>query len=54
MDASTEYFAAYLQWLISTRQVDLSNRINLYRVLGGGLADTSNENMTVAVTPEES
>lgn len=42
------------QSLISTRQVDLSNRINLYRVLGGGLADTSNENMTVAVTPEES
>lgn len=41
------------QSLISTRQVDLSNRINLYRVLGGGLADTSNENMTVAVTPEE-
>lgn len=32
------------QTLISTRQADLDNRITLYRVLGGGLADTSEEN----------
>ncbi len=32
------------QSLISTRQADLENRITLYRVLGGGLADPSDDN----------
>lgn len=31
------------QSLITTRQADLSNRITLYKVLGGGLAPTENE-----------
>ncbi len=32
------------QSLISTRQTDLTNRITLYRVLGGGLAPSDSEN----------
>ncbi len=41
------------QTLVSTRQTDLINRVTLYRVLGGGLADAANENLAVAVTPGE-
>lgn len=41
------------QSFITTRRIDLDNRITLYRVLGGGLASTENDQTIANVTPSE-